>query len=157
MAQKPEIQYIGQFYVHGSEAKALEVPQEEKRSDYKLPLYRIEKLQKIYVDPLAICSIVMAVVLMVCMVSLTIQIQDAWQELETANQYVYELEAVHRQRVQEFRSSYDIEKIRTVAETMGLIPIAEAQTIAITVTLPEPEAEPTLWEDIVWFMEGLFA
>jgi len=59
--------------------------------------------------------------------------------------------------VQEFRSSYDIEKIRTVAETMGLIPIAEAQTIAITVTLPEPEAEPTLWEDIVWFMEGLFA
>ena len=157
MVPKPEIQYIGQFYVHGSEAKALEVQPEEKKSDYKLPLYRFQKLQRIYVDPLAICSIIMAAVLMVCMVAGTILVQDAWQELETANQYVYELEAVHRQRVLEFRSSYDIEKIRTVAETMGLIPIAEAQTLAINVTIPEPKAEPTVWEDIQWFMEGLFA
>ena len=27
----------------------------------------------------------------------------------------------------------------------------------ISVTIPEPKTEPTLWEDIVWFMEGLFA
>ena len=157
MAPKPEIQYIGQFYIHGSEAKAVEALPEEKRSDYRLPLYRFEKLQKIHVDPLAICSIVMAAVLMVCMVAGTIMVQNAWQELEAAQQYVYDLEAVHRQRVVEFQASYDLEHIRAVAETMGLIPIAEAQTMAITVTIPEPEAEPTLWDDIQWFMEGLFA
>ena len=157
MAPKPEIQYIGQFYIHGSEAKAVEIVPEEKRSDYRLPLYRFEKLQKIHVDPLAICSIVMAAVLMVCMVAGTIMVQNAWQELETVNQYVYDLEAVHRLRVAEFHASYDLEHIRAVAETMGLIPIAEAQTMAITVTIPEPEAEPTLWDDIQWFMEGLFA
>ena len=157
MASKPEIQYIGQFYMHGSEAKALKIQPEEKRSGYKLPLHRFEKLQKIHVDPLAICSIAMAIVLMICMVVGTIQIQNAWQELEVANQYVYELEAIHRQRVHAFRSSYDIKEIRAVAETMGLIPMAEAKTMAITVTIPEPEAKPTLWDDIRWFMEGLFA
>lgn len=157
MALKPEIQYVGQFYVHGSEAKALEVKQEEKKSDYKLPLHRFERLQKIHVDPLAIISIVLAAVLMVCMVFGTLQIQSAWEELETANRYVYNLEAIHRQRVVEFHSSYDLEEIRTMAESMGLIPVAEAKTMELTVTVPEPEAEPTVWDDIVWFVEGLFA
>jgi len=29
--------------------------------------------------------------------------------------------------------------------------------MSLTVTMPEPEAEPTLWDDIVWFAKGLFA
>ena len=159
MALKPEIQYIGQFYIHGSEAKAVAVKQEpeEKKSDYRLPLYRFEKLQKIHVDPLAICSIALAAVLLVCMVVGTLQIQSAWQELDAANQYVYQLEDIHRQKIAEYRSVCDLEQIRIAAETMGLIPIAEAKTMEITVTVPEPEAEPTLWEDVVWFLEGLFA
>ena len=159
MALKPEIQYIGQFYVHGSEAKALEVKQdqEQKKSEYKLPLHRFQKLQKIHVDPLAICSIALAVVMMICMVAGTLQIQSAWAELDAANRYVYNLEAIHRQRVSEYHAAYDLEEVRAVAETMGLIPIAEAKTMELTVTIPEPKAEPTMWDDIVWFVEGLFA
>ena len=30
-------------------------------------------------------------------------------------------------------------------------------TQVATVSVPEPEAAPTMWDDIVWFMEGLFA
>lgn len=161
MALKPEIQYIGQFYVHGSEAKAVEVKQDQEKkkqkSEYELPLHRFEKVQKISVDPLAICSIVLAAVLMVCMVAGTLQIQSAWEELDAANRYVYNLEAIHRQRVLEYRTSYDLEEVRAAAENMGLIPVAEAKTMELTVTIPEPEVKPTLWEDIVWFMEGLFA
>ena len=157
MALKPEIQYIGQFYIHGSEAKAPEVKQEQEKSEYKLPLHRFEKVQKVHVDPLAICSIALAIVMLVCMVSATLQLQSAWQTLDTANQYVYELEAVNRQRVQLYRSSYTLDEIRAAAETMGLIPMKEAAMMAISVTVPEPEQKPTLWEDIVWFMEGLFA
>lgn len=159
MALKPEIQYIGQFYTHGSEAKAVEVKpeQEQKKSEYKLPLYRFEKRQKIHVDPLAICSIALAMVLLVCMVMGTLQIQSAWQDLEAANRYVYNLEALHRQKLTEYRSVCNLDDIRAAAEVMGMIPIAEAKTMEITVSIPEPEAEPTMWEDIVWFMEGLFA
>ena len=157
MALKPEIQYIGQFYVHGSEAKAVEIKEEKKESEYKLPLHRFERLQKIHVDPLAICSIVLAMILMTSMVAGTLQIQTAWEELEAANRYVYNLEAINRQRMSDYRSSYDLEEVRAAAETMGLVPVAEVKTMEITVTIPEPETEPTLWDDIVWFLEGLFA
>ena len=157
MASKPEIQYIGQFYIHGSEAKAPKIQQEPKKSHYELPLHRFEKVQKVHVDPLAICSLALAIVMLVCLVSATLQMQSAWQTLDTANQYVYELEAVNRQRMQQYRSSYTLDEIRAAAATMGLIPVAEAKTLAISVTVPEPEQEPTMWDDIVWFMEGLFA
>ena len=157
MASKPEIQYIGQFYIHGSEAKAPEIKQEQEKLEYKLPLHRFEKVQKVHVDPLAICSIALAIVMLVCMVSATLQLQSAWQTLDTANQYVYELEAVNRQRVQLYHSSYNLEEIRAAAATMGMIPVEEATVMAIAVMVPEPEQKPTLWEDIVWFMEGLFA
>ena len=33
MVQKPKIQYIGQFYVHGSEAIALELEEQRKQKD----------------------------------------------------------------------------------------------------------------------------
>ena len=159
MALKPEIQYIGQFYLHGSEAKAVAVKQEpeKKQSEYKLPLHRFEKVQKIHVDPLAICSILRAAVLLVGMVAGTLQIQSAWQDLEAANRYVYNLETIHRQKLSEYRASFDPEEVRATAVTMGMIPVAEAKTMGITVTIPEPAAEPTLWEDIAWFLEGLFA
>ena len=159
MALKPEIQYIGQFYIHGSEAKAVEVKpeQEQKKSEYKLPLYRFAKRQKIYVDPLAICSIALAMVLLVCMVMGTLQVQSAWQDLEAANHHVYNLEALHRQKLAEYRSVCNLDEIRSAAEVMGMIPVAEAKIMEITVSIPEPKAEPTMWEDVVWFMEGLFA
>ena len=44
MASKPEIQYIGQFYIHGSEAKALKLQQQQKTSGFELPLHRLEKV-----------------------------------------------------------------------------------------------------------------
>lgn len=157
MALKPEIQYVGQFYVHGSEAKALKNKEEARRAEHDLPLRRNRKVLKIQVEPTAICSIVLAAVMMICMVGGTLQIQSAWDDLEAANQYVYDLEAVHRQKMWEYRSSYKLEDVCAAAETMGLIPVAEAKTMEFTVTVPEPEAEPTLWDDIVWFMEGLFA
>ena len=109
------------------------------------------------ISMVAICSIALAIVMLISLVFATLQMQSAWQSLDTANQYVYELEAVNRQRMQQYRSGYTLDEIRAAAATMGLIPVAEAKTLAISVTVPEPEQEPTMWDDIVWFMEGLFA
>jgi hypothetical protein len=38
-----------------------------------------------------------------------------------------------------------------------MVPIEEAQVIHISVELPEPEPEPSFWDDVVWFFSGLFA
>ena len=40
MVQKPKIQYVGQFYVHGSEARKLELQQEKKKAKTSLPAVR---------------------------------------------------------------------------------------------------------------------
>ena len=49
MNQKPKIQYVGQFYVHGSEARALQLQEEKRQAKTKLPLARIQKIEKIYI------------------------------------------------------------------------------------------------------------
>ena len=36
MNQKPKIQYIGQFYIHGSEARALELQEQKKQAENNL-------------------------------------------------------------------------------------------------------------------------
>ena len=41
MSQKPKIQYVGQFYIHGSEARQLELQEKKKRAKSKLPLERL--------------------------------------------------------------------------------------------------------------------
>ena len=44
MSQKPKIQYVGQFYIHGSEARQLELQEKKKQAKSKLPLERLRKI-----------------------------------------------------------------------------------------------------------------
>lgn len=156
MAQKPEIQYIGQFYVYGSEAKELAQKNEQKKAKKELPLPRFEHVRKVYVDPLAIGSILVAAVLLITMVSGVLAMQTAQQELETAQQYVYELKEKNRELAVAYRSGYDLEQIRAAALGMGMIPMEEAQVMSVRVTVPVQKPEPTWLDDMVWFLSGLF-
>ena len=38
-----------------------------------------------------------------------------------------------------------------------MIPLEEAQTMTISGIVPVEEPEPTLWENVIWFLEGLLA
>lgn len=156
MAQKPEIQYVGQFYVYGSEAKELAQKNEQKKAKKELPLPRFEHVRKVYVDPLAIGSILVAAVLLITMVSGVLAMQTAQQELETAQQYVYELKEKNRKLAVAYRSGYDLEQIRAAALGMGMIPMEEAQVMSVRVTVPVQKPEPTWLDDMVWFLRGLF-
>ena len=157
MAQKPEIQYIGQFYVHGSEAKKLARKNEQKQARTELPSQRIERVRKVFVDPLAIGSLCLAAVLLVTMVLGALSLQTAWQELETAQQYVYQLKNENLKLESEYHASYDLEEVRSAALALGMIPRSEAQTVPLRVTVPQPEPERTFVDELVWFLEGLFA
>ena len=157
MAQKPEIQYIGQFYVHGSEAKELARKNEQKKAKTQLPLHRFERVRKVHVDLLAISSILVSAVLLVTMVMGALSLQSAWQELGTAQQYVYELEEKNRVLSAQYHAAYDPEEIRSAAIALGMIPLEEAKVVPLQVTVPVQEPEPTLLDDIIWFLEGLFA
>ena len=157
MNQKPKIQYVGQFYVHGSEARKLQLEQEKQQAKTKLPLAKIQAIEKIYVDPVALAGIAVAVLMLVTMVLGAIQLKRDWDQYEQVAVYVSELKKENARMSHLYRSSYDLEDIRSKAVSMGLVPKSELQTMTVTVTVPEPEAEPTRIEEIKSFLEGLFA
>ena len=157
MNQKPKIQYVGQFYVHGSEARQLQLQEEKRQAKTKLPLARIQQIEKIYVDPVALVGIAVAVVMLVTMIFGAVQIQKDWQQYEQVSSYVSQLKRENARMSHAYRLSYDLEDIKAKALAMGMVPKSEVQTVAVTVTVPEPEPELTRMEEIRFFLEGLFA
>lgn len=157
MNQKPKIQYVGQFYVHGSEARQLQLQQEQRQAKTKLPLARIQQIEKIYVDPVALVGIAVAVVMLVTMIIGAVQIKRDWDQYEQVSSYVSELKRENARMSHAYRASYDLEDIRIKAEAMGLVPKSELQTTAVVVTVPVSQPEPTRMEEIQFFLEGLFA
>ena len=157
MNQKPKIQYVGQFYVHGSEARALQLQEEKRQAKTKLPLARIQKIEKVYIDPVALAGIAVAVVMLVTMVLGAIQIKRDWDQYERVSSYVSELKRENARLSHAYHLSYDLEDIKTKALAMGMVPKSELQTMAVNVTVPEPEVELTRMEEVRLFLEGLFA
>lgn len=157
MNQKPKIQYVGQFYVHGSEARQLQLQEEKKRAKTRLPLAKIQAIEKIYVDPVALAGIVVAVVMLVTMVLGAIQLKRDWEQYERVSVYVSDLKKDNAKKSHLYRASYDLEDIKTKALSMGLVPKSELQSMSVAVTMPEKEAQPTRMEEIRFFLEGLFA
>ena len=157
MNQKPKIQYVGQFYVHGSEARQLQLQEQKRQAKTKLPLSRIQQIEKIYVDPVALAGIVVAVVMLVTMVLGAVQIKRDWDRYEQASAYVSELKKENARLNHAYRLSYDLEDIKSKALAMGLVPKSELETVSITVTVPEREPVLTRSDEIRLFLEGLFA
>ena len=157
MVHKPDIQYIQQFYVYGSEAKVLELKPVPKKPKTRLPKPKVEKAAKIYIDPLAVCGLVVAAVMLVVMIAALVQFRGVCQEQDRLENYVSALDEKNADLELRYHSGYDLEEIRERAQALGMVPMEENPPVSITVTIPEPEPEPTAWDDFVWFLSGLFA
>ena len=156
MTRKPEIQYIGQFYVHGSEARQLETAK-PKKPKTRLPIAKLEKIEKVYVDPVALVAIAVAVVMLVVMVMGVLQIKADWEEYAVMASYVHQLKQTNHEKTEEFRGTYDLQDIRVKANAMGMIPKSDAETMTIRITEAERVPEPTFLDNVRWFLGGLFA
>lgn len=154
MERKPDIQYVGQFYVQGSTAPQIGEKQKKKAT---LPKLRREKLQKVYVDPVALCGMTVAVVMLVVLILGAFRLQKSWEQYNQMSGYLSQLRRENAQLEHNYRTSFDLEKVRSSAEGLGMIPREEAQNATVWVSVPIPEPEPTLWDDIMWFLRGLFA
>ena len=161
MVRKPDIQYVGQFYVYGSEAQKL--AQQERREKLKsmLPLERLRNIQVVRLDPVALFGLAVAVVMMVTMIIGAVNIGNAWQEYNRMQQYVADLAQTNAELEREYRLGYDLAEIEAAALSMGMVPREQANIMHLQVTIPVPPEEPSAWEefctDIRWFLDGLFA
>ena len=157
MARKPDIQYVQEFYVHGSEAKVIELKPRRKIIKTILPKVAPDKSIRILVDPLALASFVVAVALLVMMVVGGFQYNEAYQEHQSMSNQVIALQNYNVQLRQQYREGYDLDEIAHMAHSLGMIPVSEAEVMYIQVNVPVREPEPTVWENIQWFLDGLFA
>ena len=157
MAKKPEIQYIDKFYVHGSEARVLELKPKKRLIRTVLPVSAPDKTIRIPVDPVAICGIVVAVALMVSLVLGTVQYVRVCREYRSMMDYVVTVQNKNVVLRESYKSQMNLEEVEQRALELGMIPIEQADKITIRPELPVPEPEMTIWDEIEWFCKELFA
>ncbi|MCI7639651.1 MAG: hypothetical protein MSS60_07485 [Clostridiales bacterium] len=157
MSQKPKIQYVGQFYIHGSEARQLELQEKKKQAKSKLPLERLRKIEVVYLDPVAIFGIVTALVMLTVMILGVLQLRDDWKEYRVMSNYVSRLNSENAELQADYRSQYDLEDIRIKAQALGMVPKSELEVRTVYVTIPQPEPEMTWLDELQWFLSGLLA
>ena len=157
MSQKPKIQYVGQFYIHGSEARQLELQEKKKQAKSKLPLERLRKIEVVYLDPVAIFGIVTALVMLTVMILGVLQIREDWKEYRVMSNYVSRLNSENAELQADYRSQYDLEDIRIKAQALGMVPKSDLEVRTVYVTIPQPEPEMTWLDELQWFLSGLLA
>lgn len=156
MNQKPKIQYVGQFYVYGSEARALE--QEKKQAKTRLPIAKLEAIEKVYIDPVALVGIAVAVVMLVVMVLGAVQLHNDWMAYQQMDDYVTSLRAENAALTLNYRSSYDLADIEMKALAMGLVPMGEVESRSVAVTVPQVQETVLTWDQkVVRFWNELWA
>ena len=157
MAAKPEIQYVGQFYIYGSEARKLEPKRQERKQNKVLEQPKTEQTRVISIDPVALVGLVVAAAMLICLAVCAVQIGETWQEYEAVSNYMAQLMMENASLKHDYVNSYDLAEVEATALALGMIPATEANTIILPVHIPVAESEPTFWEDLVWFVQGLFA
>lgn len=157
MERKPDIQYIHQFYVYGSEARAIELERPNKKKRFSMPQAVPDKKIRIALDPVAICGIVVAVAMLILMAVGVSQYLDVCHDYEVMSNYVIDLRNDSVTLEQSFRSGYELDDIYEKAIALGMIPAEEAEVVIIEDYVPVEKNEPTILDNIIWFCKGLFA
>lgn len=157
MVQKPDIQYVTQFYTYGSEAKVLELKPVPKKKKFTLPKAIPQQKICIRVDPVAWAGILVSLVMVALMAVSVNSYLDTCAEYEAMTNYVISLQNSNVEKQQEYVTLYDLTDIEEKALALGMIPAEDAQVCVINPVLPQPEPEQSWWENISWFLKGLFA
>ncbi len=120
MAQKHDILYVN-FYTDGSAARkvAPAFPESQPRRQS-----RAAKQKKIvlHIDPVAVCSLLVAVALLVMMAVGLTRFQQARAEAQMMENYVRQLSEQNEALRTEFDSSVNLEEVEKTALALGMVP-----------------------------------
>ena len=157
MARKPDIQYIDKFYVHGSEARVLELKPQKRKAKTVLPEAAPVKEKVVRVDLLSLSAIAVAVTMIVLMVVGCFQLKAAFDRSVAMSHYVISLQNENLELNKTYYAGFDAADIEQKALALGMIPMEKARTMTISGIVPEEVPAPTMWENFTWFMKGLLA
>ena len=154
MAQLSKVQYV-QYYTDGSAARKL-APKTPFKTG-KLPQVKRQKRLTVYVDPVAVAGIAVALVMLVLMIVGVAQLRSAQQQTAAMTKYIETLEQENQLLQNTYESGYELEEIERLALALGMVPEDQVQHI----TLQPPVVHLQDASDDVWqfwaFLTGLFA
>ena len=159
MAKKHDILYVN-FYTSGSAARKIELtpPQPYQPDPVPEPQAKPQKRQVVYVDPLAIASIAVSVVMLVLMFVGMATLQEAHAQQTRMEDYVRTLQLRNEELQAEFDEKYDPAAVEEMALALGMVPVDQVEHKTIVVEpMEEIPEEPTFWEQVQAFFEDLLA
>ena len=156
MARQWDVQYFN-FYTAGSAAVKYDPKPAPKKQEAVLPKPRKKKKILVFVNPVAVTGICMAILMMVMMISGVSRLTQVKKQQVQMQNYVQQLQQENDRLQAEYEAGYDADEVKEIATAMGMIPAEQAETIRIHVTLPEEEAKPGAWESFRTFLVGLFS
>ena len=155
MANRNDIQYV-RFYTDGSAARKI-APSFNDFGKISQPKEKKIKRILVFVDPVALLGIAVAVCMLICMGAGIARNKAAHKQTEQMQQYVQQLNAEKDVILEDYTSGYDLQTVKQTALALGMIPREQAQRVSLEVTVPVQEQTVTLWARIGTFLAGLLA
>ncbi len=156
MAMQPDIQYIS-YYMDGTAAKKME-QQVMRKVQAPKPKSRKVRRRVVKVDPVALASILLAVVMFACLTVGFSYYQGCLDKNAQMGQYIEALQQENVQLQKTYDEGYDLEEIRQIAQAIGMVPRDCVENIRIDVQVPiTQEQEMSFWEAATTFLASLFA
>ena len=155
MAQRIPIEYV-QFYTVGTAAKKVEVAEPKLAEPVFLPP-TVQKRKRIFVDPVAIFGMVVAVCMLFTMFVGIHRLRQVQQDSRAMEQYVLHLQQVNQERKEIYHNSYTLEEIEKTALALGMVPMDQVAHQTIDITEPAPQETPSAWDSVGTFLSDLFA
>ena len=157
MAQRVDVQYI-RFYTQGNTAKRI-APALTDSITGQLPQVKKRKLQRIYIDPVALLGITVATVMLIMMAVGVTRLLAEQDKTAAMQAYVEQLQAENESLQAKYDAGYDLETVEKTALALGMIPWEAAQRVPIEVESSRQQTveQVSLWQRIGTFLTGLFA
>ena len=116
-----------------------------------------QKVELIYVDPVAVVSIVVSVVMLATMLTGVLALRKDWAAYEQMATYVSYLNRENAKLELEYRAGYDLADIESKALALGLVPRDQLETRTVTVTMPVEAPQPGRIDQIRQYFEDMFS
>ncbi len=153
MVRKTDIRYI-QFYTDGSAARKPELVKTAKQPTVRRTVKK--KRLTLFVDPVAITGIVVALTMLVLMLVGVSQLKQAQQQTAMMQLQMQQLTQENQTLQDSFDAGYTLEDVKWMADALGLVPVEEVTHI--TISAPETEMiRPSRWEQFYTLLTSLFA
>ena len=156
MNRKPDIQYVGQFYVPGSEARVLELKPKKVRKKTELPEVSPNETITVSIDLVAVFGLVVAVAMLLMLAVGVRQYEDACRLHEEMTNQVIALQNKNIALEQEYLAKIDMNEVREQAIALGMVPKEQAEVMKIKPVVVQPEPEMTFLEELRWYFAGWF-